>query len=261
MDYIHAAASGANVGLQRAGIDTGANEAADRLRFGYAQLAAEQERAKATLAAQEQQASAADRLRQAAQASEMAHQQAQLQQQALLHSDALGEKKREADAMLLYRGDALKQQSTLRTDALKEKKREADASLQLKKESTLTSPEILKVGDREFARISPNRFELLKKPVDLETKIKDETLKGTQANLQKRLASAEKEEAALIRQQISDIEKQRIALLAKPSAASVNPAAGAGKQFKDKSGKLWIYLGTAEDPTTDKDKTHWQEGQ
>lgn len=87
MDYIHAAASGASTGLQLAGIDTGANEAADRLRFGYAQLAAEQERAKATLAAQEEQASAADRLREAVQQQAVQHQQAQLLEQQRQHQE------------------------------------------------------------------------------------------------------------------------------------------------------------------------------
>lgn len=53
-DYIGAMRAGAGIGLERARIDTGSAEAADRLKLAYSQLAAQEDRA-AELAAQRQQ--------------------------------------------------------------------------------------------------------------------------------------------------------------------------------------------------------------
>lgn len=53
-DYIGAMRAGAGIGLERARIDAGSTEAADRLKLAYSQLAAQEDRA-AELAAQRQQ--------------------------------------------------------------------------------------------------------------------------------------------------------------------------------------------------------------
>jgi hypothetical protein len=62
--FTNAASSGARLGLEQAGQTMNANEAADRLRLGYAQLQAENERAAMSAASSERQANAANALRQ-----------------------------------------------------------------------------------------------------------------------------------------------------------------------------------------------------
>lgn len=63
LDFVNAASSGAHLGLEQAGQINAANEAADRLRLGYAQLAAENARAGMAAAASEREANAANALR------------------------------------------------------------------------------------------------------------------------------------------------------------------------------------------------------
>jgi hypothetical protein len=62
--FTNAASSGARIGLEKSGQTMNANEAADRLRLGYAQLKAENERAAMSAASSERQANAANALRQ-----------------------------------------------------------------------------------------------------------------------------------------------------------------------------------------------------
>src|SRR5437762_2647070 len=58
LSFVDAAAKGAGLGLQASQIATGANEAADRLRLSYAQLAAQQQMHAASTAAAQEQAAA-----------------------------------------------------------------------------------------------------------------------------------------------------------------------------------------------------------
>ena len=46
--------------------------------------------------------------------------------------------------------------------------------------------------------------------------------------------------------------------LLKGLAPPATNAPGKGKPITDKKGKKWLYLGTASDPSTDKDPSHWQ---
>jgi hypothetical protein len=63
IDFINAASTGARLGLERAQMATSANEAAQRLQQGYAQLASENARAAAAQAGENTRANAANALR------------------------------------------------------------------------------------------------------------------------------------------------------------------------------------------------------
>lgn len=80
LDFINAASSGARLGLERAGQTLNANEAADRLGLGYAQLAGENSRAATADASAERRSSGADALKQLEMQTSLAQWQQEMEQ-------------------------------------------------------------------------------------------------------------------------------------------------------------------------------------
>jgi hypothetical protein len=112
LDFVHAAAQGAGLGLQRAQIDTGANEAADRLRLSYAQLAAEQEKAQMAEQASQEREHAALVLHNQAQKSAMDRFNQGIAERAAEHAASLGLQRDKAAQLQDYRTNRLDQFGT-----------------------------------------------------------------------------------------------------------------------------------------------------
>src|SRR2546425_11205799 len=89
VDPIRAASAGASAGIAARGQDIGANEAADRLRFAYAQLAQSGQEQEAARAQQKEHADALLRLHSSDLAARLSVAAAQHAQQAGWHEEAL----------------------------------------------------------------------------------------------------------------------------------------------------------------------------
>ena len=163
LDFVNAASSGARLGLEQAGQINAANEAADRLRLGYAQLAAENARAGMAAAAQEREARAADALRQMGLQSKMAQNDALNQ----YRSSRLGDFQEGLDLRKAQQDAALKKSVGIENDAsgfLKELTSGSEASDALKKyplaghdptiRSLITQGEIAKRTDKTQSAIT-----------------------------------------------------------------------------------------------------------
>lgn len=283
LDFVHAAAQGADIGLRRSQIDTGANEAADRLQLAYAQLAGEQSRASMSesganaraamaRAAEEERSQASDRLK------EIIHQSQidEFKQRLGVQQGGLDLNRDKANNLLDYRNARLGQfesglDETARHHGQTESISADKASAMLKRGEAMpiTFPEFPGVTfiKQPSGTILKVESALRSPTISIDSTGAFKGASGPMGNPQMRAIMGTNALPGAVDSPAGGTGWEPPPGLPMPAAASLlqpqasplfNPSQPAQPRKFNDGNKTWIYTGTEDDPTKDTNPDNWK---